>query len=173
MRTPSILRKSARRSICSLKSGPQSTRIVASSSVRIHADVRKRLSRTSADRQTGQVHPISGTPVEVPLPNIVTCITKIRITELCASVSPAFQSMLTLTLIKMHDFTPAQYKQVFDRLFCFHPISHKKNFWLNGNPEFLIYRILHSFSQSNNVCPCSTTKIDQHQCLLVINSSRT
>ena len=35
---------------------------------------RKRLSRGSADVQTGHVQPISGTPVDVPLPNIVSFI---------------------------------------------------------------------------------------------------
>ena len=38
------------------------------------ADARKRLSRGSADVQTGHVQPISGTPVDVPLPNIVSFI---------------------------------------------------------------------------------------------------
>lgn len=65
------LLKEEARSICSLKSGPQSINITASS-VCSRDDARKRLSRGSVEVQTGQVQPISGTPVEVPLPNILS-----------------------------------------------------------------------------------------------------
>ncbi len=37
-------------------------------------DVRVRLSRGSGDVQTGQPHPIIGTPCEVPLPRTITSI---------------------------------------------------------------------------------------------------
>lgn len=57
--------------ICSRKSGPQSISITAPS-VCNKEDARKRLSRGSAEVQTSHLQPISGTPVDVPLPNILS-----------------------------------------------------------------------------------------------------
>ena len=42
-------------------------------SVRSRTDGRQRLSRGSVDRQTSHVHPIIGTPCEVPVPRNVIC----------------------------------------------------------------------------------------------------
>ncbi len=49
-----------------------STRIVAPSASRTRIDGRDRLSRGSVDRQTAQVQPIIGTPIDVPVPRNVT-----------------------------------------------------------------------------------------------------
>ena len=58
------------RNICSRKSGPASMmNLLLRSS--IIAEVRKRLSRLSIERQTSQVHPITGTPCDVPVPRNV------------------------------------------------------------------------------------------------------
>ena len=64
------------RNICSRKSGPQSINITASS-VYNKDDARNRLSRGSAEVQTSHLQPISGTPVDVPLPNILSFIPSI------------------------------------------------------------------------------------------------
>lgn len=59
------------RSICWRKSGPLSITILACG-VSIHAEVRRRLSRSSAEVHTVQSHAIIGTPCEVPVPRNVT-----------------------------------------------------------------------------------------------------
>ena len=59
--------------ICWRKSGPQSSRmrlLLVSTNI----DVRSRLSRGSRLVHTGQVQPVSGTPVEVPVPRNVIFI---------------------------------------------------------------------------------------------------
>ena len=59
--------------ICWRKSGPQSRRMRLSS-VSTNTDVRSRESRGSWLVQTGHVQPVSGTPVEVPVPRKVIFI---------------------------------------------------------------------------------------------------
>lgn len=55
-------------STCWRKSGPQSIKILSPQSVSIHAEVRSRLSRESAEAHTWQLHPTCGMPVLVPVP---------------------------------------------------------------------------------------------------------
>src|SRR5574344_933291 len=72
MSTPSILRKGMWKD-CSRKSGPQSISII-SCSVSTSEEQRNLLSRASAERHTSHVHPVWGTPVDVPLPRTVIFI---------------------------------------------------------------------------------------------------
>ena len=59
--------------ICLRKSGPQSRRM-RFPSVSTKTDVRSRLSRGSVLVHTGHVQPVSGTPVDVPVPRNVIFI---------------------------------------------------------------------------------------------------
>src|SRR3954464_2723432 len=56
---------------CTRRSGPASTSTCASA-VSTKIDGRRRRSRGSADRHTGQSQPIIGTPCDVPVPRKVT-----------------------------------------------------------------------------------------------------
>ncbi len=59
------------RNICCLKSGPASMRTVSGTAL-MRAEDRKRWSRGSAEVQTRQSHPMTGTPCEVPVPSSVS-----------------------------------------------------------------------------------------------------
>src|SRR5690606_37370786 len=61
------------RSACSRRSGPESMRMVACGEV-TRMDERVRLLHGSVDVQTGQWHPITGTPTEVPVPRKVMLV---------------------------------------------------------------------------------------------------
>jgi len=58
------------RSACARKSGPESTNTAIPPAL-TKIDARNRRFRGSAERQTAHLHPITGTPTEVPVPRNV------------------------------------------------------------------------------------------------------
>jgi hypothetical protein len=79
------------RSICCLKSGPQSMMILLLF-FSMAMDDRSRLSRRSVDLHTSQLHAITGTPWEVPVPRNVIFIFQPYTTKLCF-INTAFDTL--------------------------------------------------------------------------------